>query len=63
MAKKPFPPREILDPPAPREGLWAGYCVYCGGSLGGPFQEDLYHMPCIEKAETGYFDTLVERAG
>lgn len=57
---KPFPPSEILNPPVKRQGLWVGVCVYCGGSLGRPYQEDLYHEECDEKAETGYFDALLE---
>lgn len=46
----PFPPSEIFDPPHEVEGLWVGICVYCGGSLGGPYQEDLFHDECDEKA-------------
>jgi hypothetical protein len=58
---EPFPAEEVLDPPIERNGLWVGICVYCGGSLGGPYQEDLYHDSCDKQAEAGYFDRLKEK--
>ena len=47
----PFPPKEVFDPPREVSGLWVGICVFCGGSLGGPYQEDLFHLECYRKAE------------
>lgn len=46
---KPFPPKEILQPKQPRKGLWVGICIFCGGSLGGPYEEDLFHQPCLDR--------------
>ena len=62
MKKKPFPPRHINDPWAPRDGLFAGYCVFCGGSLGGPYSEDLFHTECDAKEES-YAKNVFARAG
>jgi hypothetical protein len=42
----PFPPCKIENPPLKVDGLWLGTCVFCGGSLGGPYQEDLFHKEC-----------------
>jgi hypothetical protein len=46
-----FPPREILDPPKPLDRWVVGYCVFCGGSLGKPYQENLFHIECLTEAE------------
>jgi len=48
---KPFPPSQILNPKVKVKGLWVGSCVFCGGSLGGPYQEDLFHLECLKEAE------------
>ena len=45
---QPFPPKEIFDPPREVTGMWVGICVFCSGSLGGPYQEDLFHKECYE---------------
>jgi len=47
----PFPPCKIENPPVKRDGLMAGYCVFCGGSLGKPYQEDLFHDECIKNSK------------
>jgi hypothetical protein len=51
MRDKPFPPRKINKPPIELAGLWIGICVFCGGSLGFPAQEDLFHEECLAEAE------------
>ena len=46
-----FPVCEIKNPPEPKKGLFAGYCVFCGGSLGAPYQEDLFHAECLSETD------------
>ena len=44
-----FPPRHINNPPHPIDRLLCGVCVFCGGSLGKPYQEDLFHGECYSE--------------
>jgi hypothetical protein len=46
---QPFPPKQINNPKKEVKGLWIGVCIICGGSLGGPYQEDLFHLECEEE--------------
>jgi hypothetical protein len=46
-----FPKRSINNPPEPVEGMWVGVCIFCGGSLGGPYEEDLFHRECLKVEE------------
>jgi len=47
-----WPPSVVLNPREPLKGLSAGFCVFCGGSLGAPYQEDLYHEECLKEEES-----------
>lgn len=47
-----FPASFINNPPKDVDGLWVGVCVFCGGSLGAPYEQDLYHMECINASES-----------